>query len=280
MISKSREWEHVPDSVRSIKIRLAVCAVLAALMCQSCGPPSKAVHRELAPRDYTDQKAPTATTAPKPDINKRFALEIDEERVDLTREYFYLHNRVFFEEMADRPGPEALVMEPQVVVVHFTAIPSLSETLEYFGPNRIAADRDQVTQNGDLNVGTQFIVDRDGRIYQFYPENAVSRHVIGLNHLAIGIENVGEADLGEGETGLTHAQLDANVALVRYLLAKYPQIEFVIGHYEYRDFEDPKHPGWGLFVETLPDYRTEKVDPGRRFMDELRSRLKKPRARN
>ena len=41
---------------------------------------------------------------------------------------------------------------------------------------------------GTLNVGAQFLVGRDGAIWQLMPETALARHAIGLNWCAIGIE--------------------------------------------------------------------------------------------
>lgn len=80
-------------------------------------------------------------------------------------------------------------------------------------------------QAGKANVGVQFLVDQDGSIYQITPDNYFNRHCIGLNHCAIGFENIGMGDITEaglrGEpqdnVQLTLAQLKSNVALIRYL---------------------------------------------------------------
>ena len=73
---------------------------------------------------------------------------------------------------------------------------------------------------------------------------------------------------------LTEAQLVANIALVRYLAGRYESIDYLIGHSEYRQLERPAHPAHDLFHEELPEYRTEKIDPGRRFMKRLRRALR------
>lgn len=91
---------------------------------------------------------------------------------------------------------------------------------------------------------------------------AFARHVIGLNHTAIGIENVGGSN-----APLTKAQLKANEALIRYLSSRY-DIEYVIGHYEY-----PLFVGHPLWKEKDENYRTSKVDPGKSFMRKIRKRL-------
>ena len=61
------------------------------------------------------------------------------------------------------------------------------------------------------------------------------------------------------------AQRSALVALVRYLAERYPTIQYLIGHMEYMEFEG--HPLW---LELDEDYRTDKVDPGDRFMTAVR----------
>lgn len=63
------------------------------------------------------------------------------------------------------------------------------------------------------------MVDRDGSIYQLMPEKWMARHVIGLNHYAIGIENVGGIN---GKDDLTDAQARANAFLVCYLKGNIP----------------------------------------------------------
>jgi N-acetyl-anhydromuramyl-L-alanine amidase AmpD len=77
------------------------------------------------------------------------------------------------------------------------------------------------------------------------------------------VENVGGAN---GIDNLTDAQIESNIALVKYLAQKYPAIAYLIGHYEYREFEG--HPLWR---EKDEGYRTEKTDPGDRFMQAVRA---------
>jgi hypothetical protein len=55
---------------------------------------------------------------------------------------------------------------------------------------------------------------------------------------------------------------------VEYLYEKYP-IEYLIGHYEYTNFED--HPLW---LEKDNNYRTLKTDPGKDFMEKVRKATK------
>jgi N-acetyl-anhydromuramyl-L-alanine amidase AmpD len=116
-----------------------------------------------------------------------------------------------------------------------------------------------------LNVSAQFLVDRDGSIFRLLPETIMARHVIGLNHCAIGIENVG----GTENLPLTASQLESNIWLVKYLSDKY-DIEYLIGHYEYTLFE-----GHELWLEKDEGYRTEKEDPGVGFMKKVRKATEK-----
>ena len=93
----------------------------------------------------------------------------------------------------------------------------------------------------------------------------MARHTIGLNHCAIGIENVG----GTEGMPLTTAQLRSNIYLVNYLASKY-DIDYVIGHQEYTLFENHS-----LWLEVDDGYRTEKTDPGMDFVEKVRKATKK-----
>ncbi|MDZ7681457.1 MAG: peptidoglycan recognition family protein [Fodinibius sp.] len=114
-----------------------------------------------------------------------------------------------------------------------------------------------------LNVSAHYMIKRDGTIYQLLPDTLFARHVIGLNHTAIGIENVGSK-----EQPLTDAQLRANSFLINRLKQRH-DISYLIGHYEYPLFEG--HPLW---KERDESYRTDKIDPGKAFMDRLRENVR------
>ena len=179
----------------------------------------------------------------------------NEERTELTRTY--LLERYGLEQ-------ESPAISPKMIVLHWTVIPSLEEAFEAFDPATLPNWRPDIENVSGLNVSSQFMVDRDGTIYSLMPETNMARHVIGLNHCAIGVENVG----GTKELPLTKAQLKANIWLVEYLSNKYP-IEYLIGHYEYTNFED--HPLW---LEKDETYRTVKTDPGKDFMKKVRKATK------
>ncbi len=152
-------------------------------------------------------------------------------------------------------------IEPKMVVVHWTAIDNIEVTFDVFDPPTLGGRAD-LTGASNLNVSSQFLIDRDGTIFRFLPDTTFARHVIGLNYLAIGIENIGSDNMP-----LTKAQLKSNELLIRYLKRKYP-IDYVIGHHEYQNFQTTD-----LWKETDPNYRTVKTDPGDKFMNLLRKKL-------
>ena len=183
-------------------------------------------------------------------------ISFDEDRSELTLHY-----------LSDRYGLEQETpnIDPKMIVLHHTVIPTFEKTFETFDPPTLEGTRPDLNSAGSLNVSSQFLVDRDGTIYQLLPETTMARHVIGLNHCAIGIENVGGTD----DLPLTKEQLKANIWLIKYLAKKY-EIEYVIGHSEYTLFE-----GHELWLEKDDGYRTEKSDPGEAFMHGVRKAIKK-----
>ncbi len=178
----------------------------------------------------------------------------NDEREKLTLEY--LDSR--YDLKQDTPS-----ITPIMVVVHWTAIPTLEESFSAFNPIKLPNSRLEIKTASTLNVSSHFLIDQDGSIYRLMPETTMARHVIGLNHCAIGIENVG----GTNETPLTKVQLQANIDLIKYLKEKY-DIEYVIGHYEYTFFD-----GHELWLEKDDGYRTKKTDPGKEFLTNIRKAL-------
>ncbi|CAG2532517.1 N-acetylmuramoyl-L-alanine amidase [Maribacter dokdonensis] len=182
-------------------------------------------------------------------------ITFNEERKVLTLEY--LQNRYGLEQ----DSPE---IDPKMIVLHWTVIPTFEKSFAAFDPVSLPNWRPDIKNVSGLNVSSQFMIDRDGTIYQLLPETTMARHVIGLNHCAIGVENVGGTD----DLPLTKAQLKSNIWLVRYLKDKY-DIDYLIGHYEYTLFEN--HPLW---LEQDEGYRTKKTDPGTAFMNDVRKAVK------
>jgi beta-N-acetylhexosaminidase len=122
-------------------------------------------------------------------------------------------------------GIHSWVLHPKVIVEHFTANESFTATW-----NTFAADTPD-PELGELpGTCAQFVVDRDGTIYQLVPLDVMCRHTVGLNYVAIGIEHVGDSD---AQILHDRAQLQASLAVTRWLMARFHiSIANVIGHNE------------------------------------------------
>src|SRR5680860_1040026 len=118
----------------------------------------------------------------------------DETRKELTLEYLEDHYGL----EQDTP-----TIDPKMIVLHWTAIPTFEGSFDAFKNVKLPSWRPDIRNASALNVSSQFLIDQDGSIYRLMPETTMARHVIGLNHAAIGVENVG----GTEEKPLTEAQL-------------------------------------------------------------------------
>jgi beta-N-acetylhexosaminidase len=185
-------------------------------------------------------------------------IEFKDERIAMTQEYIKTHYGLHVKD---------ITIDPKLIVLHWTAVNSLQASYKRLKPQKLYSDRKDIVNASALNVSAHFLVDRDGTIYQLMPDNIMARHVIGLNYSSIGIENIGGRD--NKEEDLTDAQVQANIELISYLKYKYPDIEYLIGHYEYRLME--KSPFW---LEKDEGYRTKKRDPGEKFMKSVREGLR------
>ena len=180
------------------------------------------------------------------------------ERIDLTKAYIKKHYG---------KSVSNIKIVPKVIVLHWTAEMSFKKSFNRLKPQRLLSDRKDIAKASALNVSAQFLVARDGTIYRLMPENYMARHVIGLNYSSIGVENVGGKSNKVDD--LTKAQRVANVKLVKYLKKKYPSIEYLIGHHEYKQMESTS-----LWLEKDKGYRTVKADPGDDFMSYIFSKVK------
>ena len=114
---------------------------------------------------------------------------------------------------------------PKLIAIHYAVAGSISSIFNTFAPDNPDVEFHQLP-----GVCSHFAVSAGGGIYKFVPVSIRCRHVVGLNHTAIGIENVGFSDqdiLGRP------AQLNANLQLVQYLRCRFGiPVEGVIGHNE------------------------------------------------
>ncbi len=175
-------------------------------------------------------------------------------RAELTLEYRRAHS--------DAAATDLTIM-PRVIVLHYTAGSSAQGTREYFDNLEIEASRAALRRGGKVNVSSHYLIDRDGTIYRLQPDTRFARHCIGLNHLAIGVENVGD----DKKWPLTAAQVIANVALVRELTATHA-ITHLLGHHEVMGFRDHAY-----YVELDASYQNSKSDPGAAFMAKVRAEV-------
>lgn len=185
---------------------------------------------------------------------KQTPIEFGETRVELTKKYIKSHYDL---------EVENIKIVPKIIVIHHTAIDDFNDSLSRFASQTLPSNRPDINNGGAVNVSAHFMVERDGTIHQLMPLDVMARHVIGLNYNSIGIENVGAQG---GADNLTKEQLEANIALVSELQKRFPTIEYLIGHYEYRCFE-----GHELWLERDKSYRTHKDDPSQRFMGAIRA---------
>lgn len=249
----SRWWRSGSSAATTEGVRTGVALALWLVGCSQ--PP--------APRDGRVAPTPMVTAA---DASVVDAVTVDavpavpivdapmkwsDKREQLTLEYRRAHS--------DRAAND-LTIEPRVIVLHYTGGGSAKATRGYFDNVEIEAARKDLRRAGVVNVSSHFVVDRDGTIYRLQPETRFARHCIGLNHLAIGIENVGDAK----DFPLTAAQVAANIALVRDLSGRFP-ITHLLGHHEVMKFRAHDY-----YVELDPHYRNSKGDPGEAFMQRVR----------
>jgi N-acetylmuramoyl-L-alanine amidase len=122
-------------------------------------------------------------------------------------------------------GIDSWRLHPKVIVEHYTAGNSFSAAWNAFASN--APDPELRELPGDC---AHFIVDRNGTIYQLVPLTVMCRHTVGLNYVAIGIENVGTSD---AEILHDPAQIRSSLALTAWLVGRFHiRIRNVIGHNE------------------------------------------------
>lgn len=181
---------------------------------------------------------------------------LSEQRIALTRDYSRRHY-----------NKDTYLIDPKIIVIHYTALSSLRFTLNTFKPAVIPEHREKIAPYGQLNVGVHFVVSPEGEPYALLPTTVMGRHVTGYNHVSIGIENVAARS-----DELTKDQIRQNAKIVAYLLKKHPNIEFLMGHHEYMHIRYPHYVYYKAHDKSYEPLI--KVDPGFSFMKQLREMLK------
>ena len=120
---------------------------------------------------------------------------------------------------------KARLVEPKVIVEHYTASSSFRSAYDTFAAN--APD----VEFGELpGVCAHYLIDRDGAIHQLVSLRWRCRQTVGLNHTAIGIEHVGTSD---ADVMGRRRQLGASLRLTRWLQDRFGiRTRDVIGHAE------------------------------------------------
>lgn len=119
---------------------------------------------------------------------------------------------------------------PKAIVLHFTAGANWRSAWNTFNAN--------TAYNGEEpGVSAQFIIGKDGTIYQLMPLKLRARHCIGMNWKAIGIEFVQEPRAGKDGHWMDRQilnrtkQVDAGLRLVRYLKSRFGIVNRdIVGH--------------------------------------------------
>jgi beta-N-acetylhexosaminidase len=138
--------------------------------------------------------------------------------------------------------PTWRLIDPHVIVIHFTDSPDFSSAY-----NTFATDVPDPELHELPATCAHFVIDTDGTIHQLVSLGTMCRHTVGLNWTAIGIEHVGYSDwqvLGD------RRQISASLRLVRWLRCRFHiEIKNVIGHNE--SLSSPYHR------EDVPSLRTQ-----------------------
>jgi beta-N-acetylhexosaminidase len=121
--------------------------------------------------------------------------------------------------------PTYKLVDPHVIVIHYTETPTFSSTYNTFAPDLPDPELHELP-----NTCAHFVIDRAGMIHQLVSLQIMCRHTVGLNWTSIGIEHVGYSDR---EVLDDHAQMASSLRLVRWLRCRYGiSVRNVIGHNE------------------------------------------------
>jgi N-acetylmuramoyl-L-alanine amidase len=154
------------------------------------------------------------------------------------------------------------LVDPHVIVEHYTANESFDATYDTF-----ASDNPDPELHELPNVCAQFVVDKDGTIYQLVRLKLMCRHTVGLNYTAIGIEHVGTS---EAEILGNRRQIRASLELTRWLRCSTGIfVRDVIGHNESLSSKYHKERVKSLRTQTHGDWTHAYMKKYRRKLRDL-----------
>jgi hypothetical protein len=210
--------------------RLLLAAALVTLVAAAvlfAGGESSPRHASAAPAPAS--AAAPATSAPRPEIVKRLIPYGKSRRRDMAA-----YSKRHYGHYKWRLGA------PKLVVEHYAVAGSISAIYNTFAPNNPDVEFHELP-----GVCSHYAIGSDGTIVKFVPVNIRCRHVVGLNHVAIGIEHVGFSD---ADILNRPAQLNASLRLTDWLRCRFGfGVKRVIGHNE--SLSSP------FFRELDPDFR-------------------------
>ena len=117
------------------------------------------------------------------------------------------------------------LIRPRQIVEHYAVSGTVASVYQAFAPDKPDPEFHELP-----NVCAHFVVSGQGRVVQLVPLGIRCRHVVGLNHVAIGIEHTGFSDRQVLDN---RRQMRASIRLTKWLRCRYDiGIRDVIGHAE------------------------------------------------
>jgi N-acetylmuramoyl-L-alanine amidase len=226
--------------IRGLRTRMAVALLLALLVATaialltgnfgSAAATGTAEGRTPTPASADAPAPAAASAATRPPIVKRLIPYGAKRKRDMAA-YSKRHYG----------GYKWRLTAPKLVVQHFAVAGSIGAIYNTFAPNR-----PDVEYGERPGVCSHYAVGADGKIVKFVRTDVRCRHVVGLNHVSVGIEHVGFSD---ADVLNRPAQLEASLALTQWLRCRFGiPVKQVIGHNEslssrfYREL-DPRFRG-------------------------------------
>jgi len=217
--------------VRTVSlVALAVAGIIAAIaiivapaLSAATAPPAQptpgAATQTLVASAASPSASPSATPVPRPTIVKKY-IRYGDGRKQQTAAYCKRHYH----------QDTWVLKAPKAIVLHHTAGADWKSAWNLF-------DANTAYNNEKPGTSAQFIIGKDGTIYQLMRLDHRARHAIGMNWKSIGIEFVQEPRAGKDGHWMDQQilnrtkQVRAGLKLVRYLKARFKIAKTdIVGH--------------------------------------------------